>query len=137
MQPASWSARVALVGALLTAGTLLPFATTPVSAADPARQLATVRAEVDRLGNQYFAARQRLHALDDELARLRTARAGIARSYAQQHRLAVRRAVARYTEGDMTPADQNPATSLNSATSSVLLEHAAATTTAAMDRFAR
>src|SRR5436190_23432727 len=88
--------RGALVGAL-TAAVLVPLLGTPVSAADPARQLAAVRADVDRLGNQYFAARQELKHLDATLTRLRHDRALIERSYAKEHRLAVRRAVARYT----------------------------------------
>src|SRR5689334_11290714 len=98
-------ARAAVAGALLGAMVIAPFASSPVSAADAARQLATVRAAVDRLGNEYFAARQRLDALDTALAHLRSTRARIERQYAKQHRLAVRRAVARYTEGTIQPDD--------------------------------
>src|SRR5436309_12958124 len=99
MQRASWSARGALVGALVAGALRAPISGTPVSATDPAAQLAAVRAQIDRLGNQYFTARQRLAALDRELASLRGARTRIERSYATEHRLAVRRAVARYTAG--------------------------------------
>src|SRR3954451_13616573 len=96
--PARYSPRVALLGLVVTAALLAPVASTPVSAASAAHQLASVRAQVDQLGNQYFAARRQLQTLDKQVAQLRTARARIERRYAQEHRLAVRRAVARYTE---------------------------------------
>ncbi len=135
MQPASWSARVAFVGAFLAVAVLAPVASTPVSAADAAQQLATVRAQVDQLGNQYFMARQRLQSLDAELTRLHGERAQIERTYAREHRLAVRRAVARYIEGTIIPTDA--ASALDAATTTVILEHTAATTNAAMERYMR
>src|SRR3954452_20911106 len=111
MQPASLpvrsGARVARVGVLVPAARLAPAATAPVSAANPAEQLAAVRAQVDQLGNVYFAARQRLAALDAQLATLQRTRTRIERSYAKEHRLAVRRAVARYTEGTPYQPDAN------------------------------
>jgi hypothetical protein len=134
MQPASWTARVAFVGALAAAVALAPVASAPVSAADPARELATVTAEVNQLGGQYFAARARLHAIDTELAQLRTKHARIDREYAAEHRLAVRRAVARYTQGSVAaPTDALDA--LDAASESVILEHAAATTNTAMQHY--
>jgi hypothetical protein len=105
-----------------------------VSAADAARELATVSAEVNQLGNQYFAATTRLHTIDAELAHLRTERAHIDREYAAEHRLAVRRAVARYTQGAVpVPTDSTDA--LDQASASVILQHAAATTNSAMDHY--
>ena len=136
MQPALWTARVAFVSALVAAAVLAPVASTPVSAADPARQLATVSAEVNQLGGQYFAARARLHSIDTELAHLRTERARVDREYAAEHRLAVRRAVARYTQGSVD-APMNATDALDQASESVILEHAAATTNSAIDRYMR
>jgi hypothetical protein len=133
MQPGLWSARVAAVGALVAAALVAPLSSAPVSAADPAAQLASVRKQIDQLGNEYFTARQRLAALDGELASLRGARGRLERSYATEHRLAVRRAVARYTEGNDFETDS--ASVLQAANASVILEHAAETTNAAMNRF--
>ncbi len=133
MQPASWTARVGFVGVLLTAAVLTGTASTPASAADPAHQLATVRAEVDQLGGQYFAAKSRLQSLDTELSRLHAERVHIEHEYSGEHRLAVRRAVARYIEGDVTPTDAESA--LDAASTNTLLEHTAALTNAAMARY--
>ena len=135
MQPASWTARVAFVGVLLSAAVLAPPASAPVSATDATQQLATVRAEVDQLANQYFGARQRLQSLDSELAHLRTQRAHIERAYGGEHRLAVRRAVARYVEGDVVATDE--ANALDAASTNTLLENTAAITNAAMARYVR
>jgi hypothetical protein len=134
MQPPPWTARVAFVGALVAAAVLAPVASAPVSAADPARQLAAVSAEVNQLGNQYFTATTRLHAIDADLAHLRTERAHVEREYAAEHRLAVRRAVARYTQGSVT-VPMNASDALDEASESVILQQAAATTNSAMDHY--
>jgi septal ring factor EnvC (AmiA/AmiB activator) len=132
-------ARAALalaVGATFALGALVgPLATSPASATDPAQQLSSVRSRVDALANQYFTARQQLAALDTELAQLRTRRAGIDRSYATEHRVAVQRAVARYTEGTMMTS--SAADALDAARTDVLMETAAQTTNAAMSRYAQ
>ena len=132
MQPASlparYSPRVALLGVLVTAALLAPIASSPVAAANPAEQLSSVRAQVDQL-------RSRLQALDKELTQLHGARARIERSYATEHRLAVRRAVARYTEN--TTLQDDAASVMQAAGTNVILERAAEKSNAAMEQYIR
>ena len=113
-----YAARVVLVAGLIAAGTA-----TRADASDPRAELASVRREIDRVANQYFAAQRYAETLEAQLINLRSRILA-----ADSQRLAVRgqavssaRALYRLS---VRSGDNGPASLLETARAAVFLESA-------------